>query len=401
MHYNRQPLIGDRDPWTHLFINVEREGIDISKPHPLVNIAGTTILHQHEITFITGATHCRAHAVAKMLAAAVICGEYQFAQSIQVAKPDTTDNDASTATNNRVLWIDTVHSFYTACGIINDLKQNMSISDDNLRFMCLDALGTFNERYECVLNSIIQAIYDYKPALVIIDDMDHLAPDCGYNLTENFYLMIKDVLDHTSTTILCIGYNLIGRAKSTAGPIGKRLFGISNNIFRITSRGSINLIQRIKGITCDGQTEFAFNINDKNFPQEIIMTPDDTSCDSSIFEAAAVQEVFSTMISKNENISHQQLIKRLSKHRDSIKQAKRHQRLIASAITSGILCRTTDGNYRLNSSTAASDATPPVDYLDYYINKSLITNKIPNLPNHPAPNPLTFIKTPAPPIITD
>ena len=331
-----------------------------------------------------------------MLAAAVINGGYPFAQSLQVAKLDTTDN-SDDKTNNRVLWIDTVHSFYSVCALIDDLKSNFSVSHDNLRVMCLDDLGTFNERFECVLNAIIDAIYDFKPALVIIDDMDHLATDCGYNLTENFYLMIREALDHTSMALLCVGYNLIGRAKSTAGSIGKRLFGISNNVFRVTMRGTTNLVQRVRGITCDDQYEFAFNINQNNFPQEIIMTPDDTTCHDNIIETAAVQEIFNTLISKDESISAEQLIQRLSKRRDSIKTFKRHQQLIASAITSGIINRSSQGYYKLNSTTSDNQAEQPINYLDYYINKSIISSKIPNLPSQPALNSLTFIKNPAHP----
>lgn len=393
MHHNRKPLIGDRNPWTHLFINVAKDDIASCRPYPVVNLAGTTILHQHEITFLTGAVSCRAHAVAKMLAAAVINGDYPFAQSVQVAKSSIASSDNTSKRNNTVLWIDTVHSFYSVCAIIDDLKQNFPISEDNLHFMCLDDIGTFNERYECVTQEIINSIYKYHPALVIIDDMDHLATECGFNLAENFYLMIREALDHTDTALLCIGYNLIGKVKSTVGPIGKRLYAISNNIFRITNRGTTNLIQRVKGVTCDDQYEFAFNINEKNFPQELIMTPDDMTCYEHVVEAAAVQQIFSTVISTDETVSSEQLINRLGKRRDSVTRIKRHQRLIASAITSGILIRSSDGCYRLNSTAPANNATRPIDYLDYYINKSLITSKIPNLPPQQAPKPLTFIKT--------
>ena len=389
MHHNRKPLIGDRDPWTHLFINIEKEDIGMYKPHSLVNIAGTSFLHQHEITFLTGATHCRAHHVAKMLAAAVINGSYSYAQSIEVAKRDGDNNNDTNP--NRVLWIDTVHSFYSVCAIVDDLKQNANISDENLRVMCLDDLGVFNERYETVLTEIINAIYDYKPALVIIDDLDHLAPDCGYNATDNFYLMIREMLDHTPTALLCIGYNLIGKNKCTAGSIGKSLFAVSNNIFRVFSRGTVNYIQRDKGITCDGQHEFAFNINEKNFPQEVIMTHDNATTQDHIIEAAAVQEVISTVINKDETVTPEQLINRLGKRHDSIKRIKRHQQLIVSAITSGILKRTDDGYYRLNGNSG--NEKDNIDYFDYCIKKSLTTNTIPKLPTNSALDPLTLIKT--------
>ena len=111
MHYNRKPIAPwiEDDPWSHLCLNIESDSLQQSRPHPILNIAGSTILHQHEITFATGASHCRAHAFAKMLAAAVIDGKYQPMPSLKVARPEGQEQDPM----GRVLWIDSVHSFYT------------------------------------------------------------------------------------------------------------------------------------------------------------------------------------------------------------------------------------------------------------------------------------------------
>ena len=87
MHYNRQPLIPDTlDPWESLFINIDNDDIANYRPHPIVNICGSTAIHRHEITFLTGSSHCRAHAMAKMITAAVLNGSYPFAHSLQVAR---------------------------------------------------------------------------------------------------------------------------------------------------------------------------------------------------------------------------------------------------------------------------------------------------------------------------
>ena len=69
MHYNRKPITQfiEDDPWSHLCLNVEFEKLEETAPHAIVNIAGSTILHQHEITFATGMSNCRAHAFAKMM----------------------------------------------------------------------------------------------------------------------------------------------------------------------------------------------------------------------------------------------------------------------------------------------------------------------------------------------
>ena len=228
MHYNRTPLLPDElDPWESLCLNIDMRNLAERRPHALVNINGATILHQHEITFLTGASHCRAHAFAKMLAGAVIGGAYPFAQSVQVARHDGDDPQQPP----RVLWIDTVHSFYTCCGIIDDIKRNFSATQDNFRFVCLDALGTFAECYERLLYGIMDTIRDFNPSLVIIDDLDHLATDCGYNLTTNFYLMVREYLDHHGASFLCIGYNLINSTYADAGPASMRISPLLNPLY--------------------------------------------------------------------------------------------------------------------------------------------------------------------------
>lgn len=336
MHYNRTPLLPDElDPWESLCLNIDMRNLAERRPHALVNINGATILHQHEITFLTGASHCRAHAFAKMLAGAVIGGAYPFAQSVQVARHDGDDPQQPP----RVLWIDTVHSFYTCCGIIDDIKRNFSATQDNFRFVCLDALGTFAECYERVLYSIINTIRDFNPSLVIIDDLDHLATDCGYNLTTNFYLMVREYLDHHEASFLCIGYNLIGRAKSTAGPIGKRL-------------------------------------------------------------SAAVQELFTAVLPADQAMTPRQLISELDKSRSDIRRLKRHQRLIADALSRGILNRNDAGHYTLSPQLTSQASPAPNGYLDYYIDKFNTISNIPPIPHQQPLNDLTFIKHPAPPTTT-
>ena len=397
MHYNRTPLLpSELNPWDCLCLNIDMKNLADNRPHAVVNINGATILHQHEITFLTGASHCRAHAFAKMLAGAVIDGSYSFASSVQVADHDKPDGDRDKDAP-KVLWVDTVHSFYTCCGIIDDLKQNFNVSQDNFSLICLDDLGTFNERYDMVLHGIIDTIHKFKPSLVIIDDLDHLATDCGVNLTDNFYLKVREILDHNDISFLCIGYNLVGRAKSTAGSIGKSLFAVASNVFRLSNRGTTAIVQRVKGITCDDQFTFAFNINDRNFPQEVLLTPQADPSGDAIIEAAAVQEIFTAVMPHDEALTSEQLIDQLNKRNDSIRRLKRHQHLIAGALSRGILSRNDQGHYILNHQFSKDTPPPSGNYLDYYINKLNIISNIPPLPSKQSLNSLTFIKNPAPP----
>ncbi len=390
MHYNRTPLIGDRDPWSSLFINIDSP-LQQYRPNPIVTICGSVALHRHDITFLTGASHCRAHAVAKMLAAAVLQGSYQYVPSLQVAKPqEEQDNQEQ---NNRVLWIDSVHSFYTCCSFIEDLKQHFGASNENFRLMCLDDLGTFNECDEVILCNITQAIRDFKPTLIIIDDLDHLTPECGAYRADNFYLEMREILDFYSTSLLCIGYNLIGRAKSTAGFIGKRLFPIANNVFRITNRGTTSLLQRVRAITDDGEFQFAFTINDKNFAQEVLLKPENSSAAAQYAEATTVQDVFNAVITEDEAVSPDQLVTRLNKRQTELNRLTRNRLLIADALARGVIIKDNQGYYTINPKSSPNSFLTEAHnrrLIDDYIDNLRSYNKIPNLLPDKKPNNFSY-----------
>lgn len=406
MHYKRKPLIGDDcDPWETLFLNIDNDNLSDGRPHPIVNICGSTALHRHEITFLTGTSNCRAHALAKMFAAAVLNGGYPYAQSLQVARqlpdalqqPGDDDGNDLPPTLGKVLWIDTVHSFYTCCGIIDDLKRNFNVTNDNFRFMCLDDIGTFNECDEMVHISIDNAIRDFRPTLVVIDDIDHLTPECGMFRANNFYLSIRETLDHYDTSLLCVGYNLIGRVKATAGYIGKRLFPIANNVFRVTNRGTTALVQRVKGITHDDQFEFAFTINQQNFPQEVILTPSQETVEARFAETTTVQDIFTSVIPKDTAVTPDELVTRLNKRQDDMNRLNRNRHLIANALARGILNRDDNGQYTINSEYYTAVQATDNELFDGYIRNLKKASKIPIIPRKTSFNPLTFINDSARP----
>ena len=399
MHYNRQPIaqcIID-DPWSHLCLNVEHEPLGQSRPHAIVNIAGSTILHQHEISFLTGTSNCRAHAFAKMIAAAVIDGDYSPMPSLKVAKHEGHENEHT----DRVLWIDSVHSFYTCCGIINDIKRAVStpVNSSNFMFMCLDDLGVFNERDMDVHYHIFKIISEFKPNVIIIDDLDHLTPECGMFQADNFYLQLREYLDYHDVAVLCIAYNLIGRAKNTAGHIGKRLFPIANNVFRISNRATTTIVQRVKGITCDDQFECAFNMNDKNMPQEVILEPDNSALVERFVEASAVQDIFNAVIPLNQSLTPDQLVDKLNKRQDQMNRVSRNRHLIASALAQKVLIHDANGNYTLNpdicDTKKNTDNRFDLDFITKYTDKLQNTSEIPYIPRRKRINMLTYFNRPA------
>jgi hypothetical protein len=397
MHYNRQPIAQciEDDPWSHLCLNIDYEPLQENRPHAVVNIAGSTILHQHEISFATGTSHCRAHAFAKMLAAAVIDGKYEPMPSLKVAKQEGQEQDNL----GRVLWVDSVHSYYTCCGFIHDIKRSVtnSANSGNFMFMCLDDIGAFNERDIEVHHHIFKAINEFKPTLIIFDDLDHLTPECGFNQADNFYLQLREYLDFHDVAVLCVAYNLLGRAKSTAGHVGKRLFNIANNVFRISNRGTTAIVQRVKGITSDDQFECAFNINDSNMPQEVLLEPETATLAQRFVEANAVQDIFTAVIPQNESLTPDQLIEKLNKRQEHMNRVSRNRHLIATALAQGVIAREPNGNYAISPDLTPRDADNrfDMDFIKDYLDKLHKANNIPFIPRQKGINVLTYFNRPA------
>ena len=398
MHYNRQPIAQyiDDDPWSHLCLNIELDSLQEYRPHPIVNIAGSTILHQHEITFATGTSHCRAHAFAKMLAAAVIDGKYQPMPSLKVARHEGQEQPST----GRVLWIDS----YTCCGIIEDIKHSVTtpLNNSNFKFMCLDDLGTFNERETCVHYHIFKAMEEFKPTVIIFDDLDHLTPECGMIHADNFYLMLREYLDFHEAAVLCVAYNLLGRAKSTAGYIGKRVFPIANSVFRISNRGTTAIVQRVKGIACDDQFECAFNINDNNMPQEVILEPETATIAQRFVEANAVQDIFTAVIPQDQSLTPDQLVEKLNKRQEQMNRVNRNRHLIASALAQRVIQRDPDGNYSVNPDIYGAERNPAncfdSDFIKNYVDKLQRASDIPFIPRQKGINVLTYFNRSAHPL---
>lgn len=400
MRYKRKPISTfiEDDPWSHLCLNVEFEPLKESRPHSIVNIAGSNILHQHEITFATGSSHCRAHAFAKMIAAAVIDGKYDPMPSLNVARVEGQDN-----TGGRVLWIDSVHSFYTCCGIIEDIKRSVSnpANNTNLMYVCLDDLGAFIECETKVHDEIMNRINEFKPTVIIFDDLDHFTPECGMYYADNFYLMLREYLDFNDAAVLCIAYNLLGRMKGTAGHIGNRLFPIANSVFRISNRGTTAIVHRVKGITCDDQFECAFNINDNNMPQEVILEPENASMAQRFVEANAVQDIFTAVIPQDQSLTPDQLVEKLNKRQEQMNRINRNRHLIASALAQQILKRESNGNYSINPAIYDSPGNAAkrfdADFVKKYIDKIQQASKIPFIPKQKGIDVLTYFNRPAHP----
>lgn len=346
------------DPWGQCVINHETN-LDDFKTYDLVAIGGQPIISQHEATYITGRDTCHAHHFAKMLAGAVIAGSYNHAPSLQVYTSHPTPPRHVTPSNpGTVLWIDTIHSPYDCVKLYREMKQNFPFNDGDFNLFCLDMLGVFREDYYTVIKYIEDHIRRLKPALIVVDDIDHFMPHCGINVASTFNHIVRDTLNHTESAFLFIGYNHLGKRASTTGDLGKLLFPYSTKVFSVSTQNGIsrmNIVRAHEYVNVD-KPEFIFSIGDGNLPHELVKTMPSGNISPTFVEQHTMQDIITEVIEPGENLSPDELVTRISNRKAQLNRIDRARTLIAQALTYGLIKKQDGGNrYTLSTSKLEND----------------------------------------------
>ena len=347
------------NPWGQCLFNNETNLDDFSVNH-LVTIGGQPIISQHEATYITGRDTCHAHHFAKMLAGAVLANSYQHAPSLTASPtvpvtfelprdpgPDSRPHHCTkSATPGTVLWIDTIHSPYDCAKLYREMKDNFCFKDGAFSLFCLDMLGVFREDYYQVIRTIEAYIHDLKPALIVIDDIDHFMPYCGINVASTFCNIFRDTLNHTETAFLLIGYNHLGKRTSTTGDLGKLLFPRSNSVFSVTTQNAISHVRIVRALEYSSfdEPEFIFTIGKGNIPHEMVKTIPSGNISPTFVEQCALQDIISDVVEPGEAITPDELVTRVSKRQSQLNRIDRARTLVAQALTYGMIKKDNESN---------------------------------------------------------
>ena len=253
INYYRHPNAeGESESWENCQFDSNTDLSSLTVKH-LVTINGQPFLRQHHLTYLTGKETCHAHHFAKLLATKLL------------AKPSTTSKS-----NCKVLWIDTLHGPHVCAKIYYELIAHAT-DKENLHFICLDILGSQRQNFYAINRNIEYLIKQYDPELVIIDDIDHFMPFCGVNTANEFCHIIRDVINHSETAFLCIGYNHLGKKASTTGNLGKYLFLDATDVFGLSTQGNVTTVRLVNSydMSClPDDSQFRFTIGPDNLPHE-------------------------------------------------------------------------------------------------------------------------------------
>lgn len=262
--FGRQPLVND-----HMECIFSPDDIDkLPQPYQLVNKDGAAAIHAHEITIITGSEAARTALFAKMIAATVITRNYPFATGM-----------TSPLTDGKVLWIDSVNSLQATAQLASDMKKLVNANSKNFLIAALAALGTDQEYETFVKEVIMTAVSDFKPHLIIINNLDCLFPYVRYGFAKGFVEYLRDYANSHNAAVCAIGHNLIGKVKKTTGYVGELLFPVASTVYRVSERTKKQ--SAITHVSCYKTfhrcpKDFAFTINEFNFPQQVDPEQDKT-----------------------------------------------------------------------------------------------------------------------------
>ena len=344
IHDNSVDECASDNPWKDCLFTAESvlNDYDIK---PLVSINGLPIIRQHQSTYITGKETCHAHHYAKMIATAILSGEYSAIPGLIVH--DTVPvRGSNAATPRSVLWIDTINGPHTCAHLYNEMRQRFQADNGEFNLICLDLLGVFRYDFYDVINTISECIRKFHPSLVVVDDIDPFMPQCGINIASRFNRIVRDSLNHTETAFLFIGYNNLNKRASTTGDLGRILFPCSNNIFSITTQNDMSKVKLIKGTNCSApDTAFHFTIGSDNMPQAASGEVMSSSAGKHNIYQTTLRDIMEAVIKPGESISPDNLLIKLNERRQQLNRIDRSRSLIAQALSLDIIKKNNDTHH--------------------------------------------------------
>ena len=359
----------ENNPWKDTIIKDDSQ-LEGLRSKTLVSINDQIIARQHSMTYLTGRETCHAHHFAKMVAGAILNGNYDQAPELNVSLPD--DEMGS------VLWVDSAHSIYSCADFFKEMTSRYDPEHKRFALLCLDKLGQFRYDFYAFIQTFEEAVKMTQPTLIVIDDIDHLMPNCGVNAAAAFDHAVRDILNHSDTACLFIGYNHLSKRASTPGNLGKYLFSSASSIFSVTTQQAVTTVRLVKSFmyqtNYDGQ--FSFTIGDDNLAHQVVKVCTEPH-NSNIMQQTTLRDIISDVIEPGETISPDQLFQRINDRRQQLNRFDRTRALIAQAAQLGIITKAPNSNdYTLTGPPCRDTVTAPSP-----INNSL------TLPPHPQPTP--------------
>ena len=355
INFHRHHNPGSHDAWKECQFT---SGTDLSALtiRSLVTINGQPVLQQHHATYLTGKETSRAHHFAKYLAIQVLKGKQGKDKE---SKGNQVTNGEAASEAPTVLWIDTVHGPHISAQLFKELQAH-AVGEAKLHLACLDVLGDERNNFYALNRRIEELIDRLEPTLVVIDDIDHFMPFCGVNVATEFCRIVRDVLNHTETSFLFVGYNNLNKKASTTGNIGKYLFIDATDVFSVSTQHNLTTVRYVRGLDLSNDpdaTRFIFTIGADNLPHAAEKAPD-VGC---IMDSDILAQCITDVLQPGQAVTPDELVTQITARHRLLKQEARSRAILNQALKLNLIKKPDDQHdaYTLSSSINTSLTLPP------------------------------------------
>ena len=371
INFHRHHNPGSHDAWKECQFT---SGTDLSALtiRSLVTINGQPVLQQHHATYLTGKETSRAHHFAKYLAIQVLKGKEGKDKE---GKDNQVTNGEAASEAPTVLWIDTVHGPHLSAQLYRELQAH-AVGEAKLHLACLDVLGDERNNFYALNRRIEDLIDRLNPALVVIDDIDHFMPFCGVNVATEFCRIVRDVLNHTETSFLFVGYNNLSKKAATTGNLGKYLFLDATDVFTVSTQRNITTVRYVRGFDLSNDpdaTQFHFTIGPDNLPHAAEKSP----AVGSIMDSDVLARCITDVLQPGQTITPDELVTQITARHRQLKHQARTRAILTQALNLDLI-------KKANEDMAASKAAgkiPDNQQNTYTLSPSINTSL--TLPPHP------------------
>ena len=340
-YYREANLCGN--PWKDALFTSDSQLTGL-RSRDLVTFRGQPILQQHHATYLTGKDTCRAHHFAKMLATAILKGQYPDAPGVSITCGDPKPT---------VLWIDTVRGPHACAELFREMVSGLDPDERRFHLLCLDVIGGDRDNFWEVTRRIEFYIKEIKPTLVVIDDIDNLMPYSGVTVATEFCRVIRDTINHTETSFLFIGYNHLNKRASSTGHLGKQLFPMASHVFSLTTAHDVTHVRLVNSLDLSHarQDDFHFTVGGDNLPHEVVkaIQQGQQQPERDYVGQNTLRDIMGQVIPEGQALTPDDLTARVASRRAALNRIDRSRSLIAQAAWLGIIEKDDSGNYSLNS----------------------------------------------------
>ncbi len=353
INFHRHHNPGSHDAWKECQFT---SGTDLSALtiRSLVTINGQPVLQQHHATYLTGKETSRAHHFAKYLAIQVFKGK-------QGKSNEEKGNDAASEAPT-VLWIDTVHGPHISAQLFKELQAH-AVGEAKLHLACLDVLGDERNNFYALNRRIEELIDRLEPTLVVIDDIDHFMPFCGVNVATEFCRIVRDVLNHTETSFLFVGYNNLSKKAATTGNLGKYLFIDATDVFTVSTQRNLTTVRYVRGFDLSNDpdaTQFHFTIGPDNLPHPAQKAP----AVGSIMDSDVLARCITDVLQPGQTITPDELVTQITARHRQLKHQARSRAILNQALNLDLIKKEEDTqNYALFNTSLTLPPHPSVEVL--------------------------------------